>query len=84
MLEFEDGKKMVHRGDHEAHQPKVSDMWPPDGHEHVTERPADRRTQKEKESEQGTSGIVVHRTKGHRIGDARLWLTLWRGLGDNR
>ena len=34
MLEFEDGvKKMVHRGDHEAHQPKVGDMWPPDGHE---------------------------------------------------
>jgi hypothetical protein len=38
MLEFEDGvKKMVHHGDHEAHQPKVDDMWPPDGHEHVTE-----------------------------------------------
>ena len=38
MLEFEDGvKKMVHRGDHEAHQPKAGDMWPPDGHEHVTD-----------------------------------------------
>ena len=37
MLEFGDGvKQMVHRGDHEAHQPKPGDMWPPDGHEHVT------------------------------------------------
>jgi hypothetical protein len=35
MLEFEDGvKQWVHRGDHEAHQPKPGDMWPPDGHEH--------------------------------------------------
>ena len=35
-LEFEDGvKQIVHRGDHEAHQPKPGDMWPPDGHEHV-------------------------------------------------
>ena len=37
MLEFEDGtKQMVHRGDHERHDPKLGDMWPPDGHEHVT------------------------------------------------
>ena len=28
--------QMVHRGDHEAHQPKAGDLWPPDGHEHVT------------------------------------------------
>ena len=28
---------MIHRGDHEAHQPKPGDMWPPVGHEHVTE-----------------------------------------------
>jgi hypothetical protein len=29
MLEFEDGvKQLVHRGDHEAHQPKVGDVWP--------------------------------------------------------
>ena len=35
MLEFEDGmKQMVHRGDHEAHAPKVGDLCPPDGHEH--------------------------------------------------
>ena len=40
MLEFEDGvKQMVHRGDHEAHAPKVGDMWPPDGHEHVMSGP---------------------------------------------
>ena len=40
MLEFEDGtKQMVHRGDHEAHDPKAGDMWPPDGHEHVKEGP---------------------------------------------
>jgi hypothetical protein len=33
MLEFEDGvKRMVHRGDHEKHDPEA----PPDGHEHVT------------------------------------------------
>ena len=38
MLEFEDGvKQMVHRGDHDKHDPKPGDMWPPDGHEHVTE-----------------------------------------------
>ena len=38
MLEFEDGtKQMVHRGDHEAHQPKAGDLSPPDGHEHVKE-----------------------------------------------
>ena len=37
MLEFEDRtKQMVHRGDHEHHDPKPGDMWPPDGHEHVT------------------------------------------------
>jgi hypothetical protein len=30
MLEFEDGvKKMAHRGDHEHHDPKPGDMWPP-------------------------------------------------------
>jgi hypothetical protein len=40
MLEFEDGaKQMVHRGDHERHDPKPGDMWPPDGHEHVTSGP---------------------------------------------
>jgi hypothetical protein len=39
MLEFEDGaKQMVHRGHHEHHDPKPADMWPPDGHEHVTDR----------------------------------------------
>ena len=38
MLEFEDGvKQIVHRGDHEKHDPKSGDMWPPDGHEHVKE-----------------------------------------------
>ena len=37
MLELEDGtKQLVHRGDHEVHAPAVGDMWPPDGHEHVT------------------------------------------------
>jgi hypothetical protein len=40
MLEFEDGvKQLVHRGDHEAHQPKAGDLWPPDGHEQVTSGP---------------------------------------------
>jgi hypothetical protein len=40
MLEFEDGtKQMVHRGDHEPHQPKAGDLWPPDGHEHVASGP---------------------------------------------
>ena len=29
VLEFEDGtKQMVHRGDHEAQQPKPGDLWP--------------------------------------------------------
>jgi len=37
MLEFADGtKQMVHRGDLERHDPKPGDLWPPDGHEHVT------------------------------------------------
>jgi hypothetical protein len=28
-LEFEDGtKQVVHRTEHEAHQPKPGDMWP--------------------------------------------------------
>jgi hypothetical protein len=36
MLEFEDGtKQMVHRGDHERHDPKPGDTCPSDGHEHV-------------------------------------------------
>ena len=40
MLEFGDGvKQLVHRGDHEAHQPKPGDLWPPDGHEHVASGP---------------------------------------------
>ena len=40
MLELEDGtKQLVHRGDHEAHAPKAGDLWPPDGHEHVTSGP---------------------------------------------
>ena len=38
MLGFEDGtKQMVHRGDHEHHDPKPGDMRPPARHEHVTE-----------------------------------------------
>jgi hypothetical protein len=29
MLEFENGiKQMVHRSDHERHDPKPGDMWP--------------------------------------------------------
>jgi hypothetical protein len=40
MLEFEDGtKQTVHRGDHERHDPKPGDMWPPDGHEHIASGP---------------------------------------------
>ena len=40
MLEFEDGtKQMVHRGDLERQDAKPGDIWPPDGHEHVTESP---------------------------------------------
>jgi hypothetical protein len=36
ILELEDGfKQTVFRGDHEIHAPKVGDLWPPDGHEHV-------------------------------------------------
>ena len=28
--QLEDGtKQMVHRGDHEAHQPQAGDLWPP-------------------------------------------------------
>jgi hypothetical protein len=39
MLEFADGtKQKVHRGDHDHHDPKPGDMWPPDGHEHVKDR----------------------------------------------
>ena len=38
MLEFEDAtKQLVHRGEHEVHQLKVGDLWPPHGHEHVKE-----------------------------------------------
>lgn len=38
ILEFEDGSKQtVHKGDHEVHGPVAGDLWPPDGHEHVTE-----------------------------------------------
>jgi hypothetical protein len=37
MLDLEDGtKQTVFRGDHEAHSPKPGDLWPPEGHEHVT------------------------------------------------
>ena len=40
MLEFEDGtKQMAHRGDHERNDPKPGDLWPPDGHKHVTDGP---------------------------------------------
>ena len=36
MLEFSDGtKQTVFRGDHEQHAPKVGELWPPEGHEHV-------------------------------------------------
>ncbi len=36
MLEFEDNtKQTVFRGDHEAHDPQVGDLWPPEGHEHL-------------------------------------------------
>jgi hypothetical protein len=38
MLEFEDGtKQAVNRGDHEAHNPAVGDLWPPHGYEHVAD-----------------------------------------------
>jgi hypothetical protein len=37
ILELEDGaKQTVYRGDHEPHSPVVGDLWPPEGHEHVT------------------------------------------------
>lgn len=38
VLDLEDGtKQTVFRGQHEAHAPKKGDLWPPDGHEHITE-----------------------------------------------
>ena len=36
MLEFgDDSKQTVARGDHERYQPKVGDLWPPEGYAHT-------------------------------------------------